>query len=66
MASTARSVPAGDAAALSAAIVALIANPARRRALARAARGHVERNLSFAQRVRALDDIYQSMMGVSA
>ena len=59
-------VPAGDAAALSAAIVALIANPARRRALARAARGHVERNLSFAQRVRALDDIYQSMMGVSA
>jgi glycosyltransferase involved in cell wall biosynthesis len=50
-------VPAGDAAALSAAIVALIANPARRH-WPRSA-WTVERNLSFAQRVRALDDIYR-------
>lgn len=58
-----RIVPPGDASALAAAIQPLIEDAAQRRALAEAARRHVEHDLSFARRVRALDDVYASMMG---
>jgi glycosyltransferase involved in cell wall biosynthesis len=61
-----RIVPSGDADVLAAAIEPLIEDAARRGALARAARNHVEQDLSFARRVRALDDVYESMMGARA
>jgi len=61
-----RIVPSGDADVLAAAIEPLVEDAARRAALARAARNHVEQDLSFARRVRALDDVYESMTGERA
>jgi len=61
-----RIVPAGDRGALAAAIESMIEDVSQRSTLARAAREHVERDLSFAQRVHALDEVYQSMMGAPA
>ena len=54
-------VPSHDVPALVAAITRMIDDPSLRHRLAGAARQHVERDLSFAQRVQRLDDIYQTL-----
>ena len=51
-------VPAGDVSGLEHAVSALIDDPVLRASRTRAARRRVEQDLSFAARVRALDDIY--------
>jgi glycosyltransferase involved in cell wall biosynthesis len=56
-------VAGGDHSSLVAAIQGLMEDPERRQDLARAARRRVEHELSFERRVRALDDIYQTLMG---
>jgi glycosyltransferase involved in cell wall biosynthesis len=55
-------VPSRDMPALAKAIETLIADTDRRGALVSAARKRVERDLSFERRVKALDDIYQTLM----
>jgi len=55
-------VPSGDMPALANAIETLIEDADRRGALVSAARERVERDLSFERRVKALDDIYQTLM----
>ena len=50
-----------DPAALTAAMLDLVDDPDRRRALAAAARRRVVEQLSFGQRVKALDDIYEGI-----
>lgn len=55
-------VPSRDMPALANAIETLIEDAHRRDALVSAARERVERDLSFERRVKALDDIYQTLM----
>jgi glycosyltransferase involved in cell wall biosynthesis len=55
-------VPSRDMPALAKAIETLIGDTDRRGALVSAARKRVERDLSFERRVKALDDIYQTLM----
>jgi glycosyltransferase involved in cell wall biosynthesis len=56
-------VPAGDAAALGAALERLMNDPDRRVALGRAGRGVVERQFSFATMVAAYEDLYREVTG---
>jgi glycosyltransferase involved in cell wall biosynthesis len=55
-------VPSGDMPALAKAIETLIADTDRRGVLVSAARKRVEHDLSFERRVKALDDLYQTLM----
>ena len=55
-------VPSHDVPALVTAITRMIDDPSFRHRLATAARHHVETDLSFARRVTALDDIYETLV----
>ncbi len=55
-------VPSHDVPALVTAITRMIDDPSFRHRLATAARRHVETDLSFARRVTALDDIYETVV----
>ena len=55
-------VPPGDAAALVRAIAAVLADPSEAARRADAARARVEHELSFAERTRRLEGIYDALM----